>query len=79
MSHKIILFSNLIENALKYSEAGATVRVTSKIATVRPCVVVEDDRHGHSQGSDSALFDRFYRVDKKAARAKEAAPVSGCP
>ncbi len=64
------LFSNLIENGLKYSEAGATVNVTLKNRDGRACVVVEDTGMGIPKEAIPRLFDRFYRVDKKAARAK---------
>jgi len=64
------LFANLIENALKYSEAGATVKVTLKNRDGKACVVVEDTGMGIPKEAIPRLFDRFYRVDKKAARAK---------
>ncbi|HNB24276.1 MAG TPA: HAMP domain-containing sensor histidine kinase [Candidatus Melainabacteria bacterium] len=64
------LFSNLIENALKYSEKGASVKVNLKSRDGKACVVVEDTGLGIPKDSIPRLFDRFYRVDKKAARAK---------
>ncbi len=64
------LFSNLIENALKYSEKGAVVRVNLKTRDAKACVVVEDNGLGIPKEAIPRLFDRFYRVDKKAARAK---------
>lgn len=64
------LFSNLIENGLKYSEPGATVNVTLKNRDGKACVTVEDTGIGIPKEAIPRLFDRFYRVDKKAARAK---------
>jgi two-component system, OmpR family, manganese sensing sensor histidine kinase len=64
------LFSNLIENALKYSEKGAVVKVNLKTRDAKACVVVEDNGLGIPKEAIPRLFDRFYRVDKKAARAK---------
>ncbi|MBX9948819.1 MAG: HAMP domain-containing histidine kinase [Candidatus Obscuribacterales bacterium] len=64
------LFSNLIENALKYSEAGSVVKVNLKTRDGKVCVVVEDNGLGIPKEAIPRLFDRFYRVDKKAARAK---------
>lgn len=64
------LFSNLIENALKYSEKGAVVKVNLKMRDAKACVVVEDNGLGIPKEAIPRLFDRFYRVDKKAARAK---------
>ena len=64
------LFKNLIENALKYSESGAVVKVNLKNRDGKACVVVEDNGLGIPKEAIPRLFDRFYRVDKKAARAK---------
>ncbi len=64
------LFKNLIENAFKYSEKGATVKVSLKSREGRACVTVEDNGLGIPKEAIPRLFDRFYRVDKKAARAK---------
>lgn len=64
------LFSNLIENALKYSDTGASVKVILKVRDGKSCVVVEDTGLGIPKEAIPRLFDRFYRVDKKAARAK---------
>jgi OmpR-family two-component system manganese-sensing sensor histidine kinase len=64
------LFSNLIENALKYSEKGAVVKVVLRTRDAKACVIVEDNGLGIPKEAIPRLFDRFYRVDKKAARAK---------
>lgn len=64
------LFSNLIENALKYSEKGAVVKVVLRTRDGKACVIVEDNGLGIPKEAIPRLFDRFYRVDKKAARAK---------
>lgn len=64
------LFSNLIENALKYSEKGATVKVglTNKNGLV--ALTVADTGMGIPKEAIPRLFDRFYRVDRQAARAR---------
>ncbi len=64
------LFNNLIENALKYSEVGAIVKVILNRRDGKACVIVQDTGLGIPKEAIPRLFDRFYRVDKKAARAK---------
>lgn len=59
---------NLITNALKYSEEGATV--TLKTAIVEDCaeIVVEDTGMGIPKDDLDKLFTRFYRVEKSRQR-----------
>jgi len=64
------LFSNLIENALKYSETGASVKVGLRNKNGLTCLTVEDTGLGIPKEAIPRLFDRFYRVDRQAARAK---------
>jgi two-component system OmpR family sensor kinase len=62
------LFINLIDNAIKYSEAGdeVTVRVTTQDQFA--CVAITDTGPGISPEHTSQLFQRFYRVDKARSR-----------
>lgn len=66
------VFTNLIENALKYGAAGQTVRVTlSPEDTVRgPAVRVEvaDEGEGIDPVHIPRLTERFYRVDSHRSR-----------
>lgn len=64
------LFSNLIENALKYSEKGASVKVSLNNRNGLTTLAVEDSGMGIPKEAIPRLFDRFYRVDRQAARAK---------
>lgn len=64
------LFSNLIENALKYSEKGASVKVSLTSKNNLTTLAVEDSGMGIPKEAIPRLFDRFYRVDRQAARAK---------
>lgn len=62
---------NLVDNAIKYSEPGGTVRL---VAAVEPsaagelAIHVEDDGCGISAEHLPRLFERFYRVDKARSR-----------
>lgn len=64
------LFSNLIENAFKYSEAGASVTVVLKNRDNKVEVAVVDTGMGIPKESIGRLFDRFYRVDASRGRGR---------
>jgi len=60
--------SNLVENAIKYSERGDTVRIRlSNGDSVR--IEVSDEGIGIAQGDLERIFERFYRVDRARSRA----------
>lgn len=60
--------SNLVENAVKYSEAGDVVNV--RVLNVGGNVTVEVEDHGIGIPADSIdrIFERFYRVDRARSR-----------
>jgi len=60
--------SNLIDNAVKYSEKGdtVTVRVTSLDKTIE--ISVSDEGIGIPQSDIDRIFERFYRVDRARSR-----------
>jgi two-component system sensor histidine kinase ArlS len=60
-------FMNILENAIKYSEAskiGITVEKEKKFVKV----IIEDNGKGISKEHLDKIFDRFYRVDKSRSR-----------
>ncbi|MCK4462632.1 MAG: GHKL domain-containing protein, partial [candidate division Zixibacteria bacterium] len=60
--------SNLIDNAIKYSEKGSSVTVKA-IATVQEIMVsVQDHGVGIAAEHLPRLFERFYRVEKSRSR-----------
>ncbi len=59
---------NLIDNAIKYSQAGATVRVTAARDESSAVIRVIDNGCGIAANHLSRLFERFYRVDKARSR-----------
>ncbi len=62
------LFSNLIDNAIKFTEKGRIeVRVRSEGS--QALVEVEDTGPGIDQRDLALVFDRFYRTDKSRSRA----------
>jgi two-component system, OmpR family, phosphate regulon sensor histidine kinase PhoR len=61
---------NLVDNAIKYSEAFDTVIITKIIYDTYFKVIVEDSGMGIAKEYIPRLFERFYRVDKARSRAK---------
>ena len=59
---------NLIDNAVKYTDAGGHVWVTVQKAGSNAAVIVKDDGCGIPEKEIANLFDRFYRVDKARSR-----------
>jgi PAS domain S-box-containing protein len=63
------VFLNLLDNAIKYSEAGARVDITIGEDVSSLTVGVRDTGVGIPEEELSQLFERFYRVDKDRSRA----------
>jgi two-component system, OmpR family, sensor histidine kinase KdpD len=57
------ILSNLVENAVKYSEEGDRVGVTLRETASEVVVVVADEGHGISPQELQTIFERFRRVD----------------
>lgn len=55
---------NLIENAIKYSDAGGRIWIEAKEQENRIQVSVRDEGIGIAREHLERLFERFYRVDK---------------
>ncbi len=55
---------NLVDNALKYSEAGTPVTVVATREPGKSCLVVEDRGCGLTPDETAAVFDPFYRAPR---------------
>ena len=64
------LFSNLIDNALKFSPADTTVTVIIKREKNHVKVHVKDEGPGIAKEHQKKIFDRFYRVDSSRTQTK---------
>ncbi len=67
------VFSNLIENAAKYSRIGAEISVSSVVDDTEPDMVritVSDQSEGIAPEHIARLTQRFYRIDKGRSRDK---------
>ncbi|SVE40954.1 uncharacterized protein METZ01_LOCUS493808, partial [marine metagenome] len=62
------LVRNLVENGVKYSDGGDTVRLTVTRRGKEVEVRVSDEGIGIPEGDHSRVFERFYRVDRARAR-----------
>ncbi len=61
--------SNLLDNAVKYNDAGGHIEVTVSADDSRVRVRVADDGIGIPDDARGRIFERFYRVDKARSRA----------
>ena len=64
------VIGNLVDNALKYTPAGGTVRVGTAPASSRDRIRIEvrDDGDGIPFRHQDRVFERFYRVDPGRSR-----------
>ncbi len=61
--------TNLVQNAVAYSEPGARVAVSSRVNGDRAEIRVSDNGIGISEADQARIFERFYRVDADRSRA----------
>lgn len=59
---------NLMENALKYTQEGGTIRVRLIKSGRDAILTVSDNGPGIPKEDQAHIFDRFYRVDKARSR-----------
>lgn len=57
------LFSNLLENTLRYTDSPGRLRITATAAAQQLSIVFEDSAPGVPAKALKRLFERFYRVD----------------
>lgn len=62
------VFTNLIENAVKYTPDGGAVRIHFAVDADTVSVAVEDTGVGIPQEALPRVFERFYRVDPSRSR-----------
>ena len=62
------ILSNLVDNALKHTNAGGTVVIELPEQTTGPAIVVRDTGIGIPEELLGRIFERFYRVEKDRSR-----------
>ena len=67
-SQLVSAVSNLVENAVKYSDEGKRVEVHTSVENDRAIVEVTDHGIGIPAESLGRVFERFYRVDRARGR-----------
>jgi signal transduction histidine kinase len=66
-----IILKNLLDNAVKYSDDPVHVTVRARRSSPkRMTIEVEDQGVGIPRGLQRRIFERFYRVDEEAVRAR---------
>jgi two-component system, OmpR family, phosphate regulon sensor histidine kinase PhoR len=62
------ILSNLIDNAVKYTQEGGTIAVRWKADDSTAVIEVQDDGPGIPEIHQPRVFERFYRVDRGRSR-----------
>lgn len=64
------VMTNLVSNAIKYSDEGSKVEVAFKVTRSSVTTSVIDNGEGIPKADIGRIFERFYRVDKSRSREK---------
>lgn len=62
------VITNLISNAIKYSQSGGTIEISVKSDGKNAVLSVKDHGIGISEEDKELIFERFYRTDKSRSR-----------
>jgi len=63
------ILQNLLDNAIRYTPSGGTIKVKAVADGRQVCISVSDTGIGIPKADQQRIFERFYRVD--AARSRE--------
>jgi two-component system phosphate regulon sensor histidine kinase PhoR len=64
------ILRNLLDNAVKFSPPGGTVRIAVGRVDDRPSLSVEDEGPGIPAGEQDRIFQRFYQVDRSRSKVR---------
>jgi two-component system sensor histidine kinase BaeS len=64
------LFSNLLENTLRYAQAPGVLKISHELKAAQFFLYFEDSGPGVPEEALERLFDRLYRVDKARSRSQ---------
>lgn len=65
------VFTNLVDNAIKYSPEGGSVTISASIEEGNAKLIVSDTGPGISPKEAKRIFERFYQVDKSRKAGRE--------
>ena len=63
-----LAISNIVENGIKYTPSGGTVRATVDADHQSATIIIQDSGIGIPEAEHDKIFNRFYRVDKTRDR-----------
>lgn len=63
------LFTNLLENSLRYTDSGGQVEVTLKYEAPNWCIDFDDSAPGVDREHQAQIFERFFRTEGSRNRA----------
>ncbi len=61
---------NIVDNALKYSYAGGTVTITTRVSDGQVDILVRDEGEGIPQEELAKIFERFHRTESQRSGAE---------
>ena len=67
-SQLVSAFSNLVENAVKYSEEDQLVKIIGNVRADDMSIAIVDQGLGIAPKDHERIFERFYRVDRARSR-----------
>ena len=67
-SQLISAFSNIVENAIKYSDENRLVKIIGNVEAEDMSIAVVDQGLGIAPKDHERIFERFYRVDRARSR-----------
>jgi two-component system sensor histidine kinase SenX3 len=67
-SQLVSAFSNLVENAIKYSEVDRLVNIVGDVRDTDLTIAIVDQGLGIAPKDHERIFERFYRVDRARSR-----------
>lgn len=62
------IFTNLIDNAIKYNRPGGSITITGAVEQHYVCIRVADTGLGISESALPRIFDEFYRSEEEATQ-----------
>jgi signal transduction histidine kinase/ActR/RegA family two-component response regulator len=65
------VLSNLVDNAIKYTDDGGDIHITAEVADARARVVVKDSGIGIAAAELPALFDLFVQATQPSGRSRD--------
>jgi two-component system sensor histidine kinase BaeS len=64
------VFTNLLENSMRYTDAGGSIVLTLRMDGNMAELIIEDSVPGVPDGAHARLFERLYRVDHARSRSR---------